>query len=77
MRTNVVLNDELVDDAMRATGLTTKKAVIEEGLRTLVRLKAQGQLRRLRGRLRWEGDLAVLREARFPMDSDESGYVAG
>lgn len=66
MRTNVVIDDELLAEALRATGLPTKKAVIEEGLRTLVRLKTQAQIRQLRGRLRWEGDLAALRQSRFP-----------
>lgn len=66
MRTNVVIDDELLAEALHATGLTTKKAVIEEGLRTLVRLKAQARIRQLRGQLRWEGDLAALRQSRFP-----------
>jgi Arc/MetJ family transcription regulator len=61
MRINVVIDDELMAAAMQATGLPTKKAVIEEALRTLVRLKAQEQIRDLRGRLRWEGDLDAMR----------------
>ena len=65
MRTNVVIDDELMAAALESTGLKTKKAVIEEALRTLVRLRAQEQVRSLRGKLRWEGDLAVLRENRF------------
>lgn len=65
MRTNVVLDDSLVEEAMRYTGLTTKKAVIEEALRTLVRLKAQEAVRSLRGQLRWEGDLESMRRSRF------------
>ena len=83
MRTNVVIDDELLAEAMRTTGLPTKKAVIEEALRTLVRLKAQAQIRNLRGRLHWEGDLNTLRQSRFPVEepvSDqpervESGHV--
>ncbi len=64
MRTNVVIDDELMAEAMRCTGLKTKRAVIEEALRTLIRLKSQEQVRALRGKLRWEGDLAAMREGR-------------
>lgn len=64
MRTNVVIDDELMAEAMRCTGLKTKRAVIEEALRTLIRLKSQEQVRTLRGKLRWEGDLAAMREGR-------------
>ena len=65
MRTNVVIDDDLMAEALESTGLNTKKAVIEEALRTLVRLKKQEQVRSLRGELQWEGDLNVLRESRF------------
>ena len=65
MRTNVVIDDELMAAALESTGLKTKRAVIEEALRTLVRLKAQERVRSLRGKLQWEGDLSVLREGRF------------
>jgi Arc/MetJ family transcription regulator len=65
MRTNVVIDDELMAEALESTGLSTKKAVIEEALRTLVRLKKQEQVRSLRGKLQWEGDLNTLREGRF------------
>jgi Arc/MetJ family transcription regulator len=65
MRTNVVIDDNLMAQAMVCTGLKTKKAVIEEALRTLVQLKSQEQVRELRGKLHWEGDLNELREGRF------------
>ena len=65
MRTNVVIDDELMAQAMKYTGLKTKKAVIEEALRTLVRLKSQEQVRSLRGKLRWEGNLDEMRRSRF------------
>jgi Arc/MetJ family transcription regulator len=65
MRTNVVIDDELMAEALESTGLSTKKAVIEEALRTLVRLKKQEQVRSLRGKLQWEGDLNMLRVGRF------------
>ena len=66
MRTNIVIDDALLAEALLCTGLSTKKAVIEEALRTLVRLKSQEQVRSLRGRLRWEGDLPMMRESRAP-----------
>jgi Arc/MetJ family transcription regulator len=65
MRTNVVIDDELMAAALESTGLETKRAVIDLALRTLVRLKAQEQVRLYRGKLRWEGDLDVMREERF------------
>lgn len=65
MRTNVVIDDELMAEAMNSTGLTTKKAVIEEALRTLIRLKAQQDIRHLRGQLNWEGNLDEMREGRL------------
>jgi Arc/MetJ family transcription regulator len=65
MRTNIVIDDELMAEALEASGLKTKKAVVEEALRTLVRLKRQERVRYLRGKLAWEGDLSALREDRF------------
>ena len=65
MRTNVVIDDELMSEALEITGLRTKRAVIEETLRTLVRLKKQERVRSLRGKLQWEGSLSALREGRF------------
>ena len=69
MRTNVVLDDELMEKAMRYTGLTTKRAVIEEALRLLVRLKSQEEVLNLRGKLHWEGDLEAMRLNITEMDS--------
>lgn len=66
MRTNIVIDDALLAEAISCTGLPTKKAVIEEALRTLVRLKSQEQIRSLRGHLRWEGDLSAMRAERIP-----------
>ena len=65
MRTHVIVDDELMGEALERTGLKTKKAVIEEVLRTIVRLKTQEQVRSLRGKLEWEGDLNLLREGRL------------
>ncbi len=61
MRTNIVIDDRLIADAQRATGIKTKKGVVEEGLRSLVRLKRQARLRGWRGKLKWDGDLAAMR----------------
>ena len=66
MRTNVVIDDELMAKALKYTGLKTKRAVIEEALRTLIALKSQEEVRELRGKLDWEGDLNEMREGRFP-----------
>lgn len=65
MRTNVVLDDELIKEAQRLTGIKTKRQIIHEALRTLIRLRQQEQIRELRGKLHWEGDLDALRESRF------------
>jgi len=65
MRTNVVIDDELMAEALASTGLKTKRAVIEQALRTLVQMKAQEKTRSLRGKLQWEGDLDELREGRY------------
>ncbi len=68
MRTNVVIDDNLMASAMESTGLKTKKAVIEEALRLLVCMKSQESVRQLRGKLHWEGDLNGMREGRFDVD---------
>jgi len=57
MRTNIVIDDELMARALKVTGLKTKRAVVESGLRLLVKLKDQEQIRAARGELSWEGDL--------------------
>ncbi len=64
MRTNVVLDETLLAQAKAVTGIQTTRGVIDEALRLLIRLREQGQVRDLRGQLRWEGDLATLREGR-------------
>lgn len=64
MRTNIEINDRLLSDAMRATGLPTKKATVEEGLKLLVRIKGQVEaLDGLKG-LGWKGNLAAMRKGR-------------
>jgi len=66
MRTNVVLDEELIDEARKLTGIRTKKEVIHEALRALIRLQRQSQVRALRGKLHWEGDLDASRQSRIP-----------
>ncbi len=64
MRTNIMIDDKLMKDALRTTGLKTKREVVELGLRTLVRLKKQTEIQNLRGKLHWEGDLDEMRRDR-------------
>jgi Arc/MetJ family transcription regulator len=61
MRTNIVIDDKLMKETLRLTGLKTKREAVELGLRTVVRLRKQEDIRRFRGKLNWQGDLDVLR----------------
>ncbi|MSP97131.1 MAG: type II toxin-antitoxin system VapB family antitoxin [Betaproteobacteria bacterium] len=61
MRTNIVIDDTLMKEALRFTGARTKREAVELGLRTLVQLSKQAQARQLRGKLAWEGDLEAMR----------------
>jgi len=61
MRTNIVIDDMLMRDAMKASGLKTKREAVELGLQTLVRLKRQQQIKTLRGKVQWQGNLERLR----------------
>jgi Arc/MetJ family transcription regulator len=61
MRTNIVIDDALMADTLKATGLKTKREAVELGLRTLLRLRRQEEIRRFRGKLSWEGDLEAMR----------------
>ncbi len=65
MRTNIVLDDKLVQRAQKLTGIKTKREVVQEALRTLIMLREQGQIRDLRGKLKWEGDLDEQRRSRL------------
>lgn len=64
MRTNIVIDDRLMRETLRATGARTKREVVELGLRTLLRLKQQEEIRRHRGKLDWRGDLEAMRTDR-------------
>ena len=61
MKTTVNIPDKVLRDAMRHTKAKTKREAVEEGLRTLLRLKRQAEIRRLRGKLDWHGDLDGMR----------------
>jgi len=64
MRTNIVIDDKLMRDTLRATGLNSKREAVEAALRTLLRLSKQEEIRRLRGKLDWQGDLNAMRSDR-------------
>jgi Arc/MetJ family transcription regulator len=61
MRTNIVIDDELMNEAMALSQLKTKKAVVETGLKLLVQIKKQERIKSLRGKLRWDSDLDAMR----------------
>lgn len=64
MRTNVVIDDELMEQAQKFSGLKTKKSAIEAGLKLLIQLHFQEDIRRLRGKIKWTGDLNKMRKLR-------------
>ena len=61
MRTNIVIDDKLMDDALKASGFSTKKEAVEQGLKLLLLRSQQQDIRKLRGRVKWEGDLDEMR----------------
>ena len=61
MRTNIVIDDELMNEAMILSQIKTKKAVVETGLKLLVQIKKQEKIKSLRGKLKWDGDLNAMR----------------
>jgi Arc/MetJ family transcription regulator len=64
MRTNIEIDDQLLEQALHATGIKTKRAVVEAGLRVLLHLKGQEEILRLVGKVRWEGNLEASRQGR-------------
>lgn len=64
MRTNIVIDDALMEEAQAASGLKTKRETVELALQTLIRLRRQAEIRTLRGKLDWEGDLEAMRNDR-------------
>ncbi|MGA8104846.1 MAG: type II toxin-antitoxin system VapB family antitoxin [Candidatus Acidiferrales bacterium] len=66
MRTNIEIDDRLMDQALRSSGARTKRAAVEAALRLLVKTHSQTAIRRLRGKVKWEGDLDESRLGRVP-----------
>ena len=65
MRVTVNIDENLLREAMRCSGARTKKEAVEEGLRALVGIRAQKDIRRLRGKVKWDGNLNVSRRGRI------------
>lgn len=61
MRTNIEIDDRLMKDILKITGLKTKREVVDMALKELLRLKRQGEVRKLKGMFKWEGDLDAMR----------------
>ena len=61
MRTNIVIDDDLMADALKITGLKTKKDVVEQGLKLILLRQKQQAIRDLRGKIKWEGNLEEMR----------------
>ena len=61
MRTNIVIDDNLMAEALKLSQLKTKKAVVETGLRLLIQIKKQERIKSLRGKLNWDSDLEKMR----------------
>jgi Arc/MetJ family transcription regulator len=61
MRTNIVIDDRLMADALKLTGIKTKREAVELGLKSLIRQKKQQDIRKFRGKLKWEGDFDAMR----------------
>jgi Arc/MetJ family transcription regulator len=62
MRTNIIIDEKLMSDALKVTGLKTKKETVELGLKTLIRLSKQQDIKKLKGKLKWDGDLDAMRD---------------
>jgi Arc/MetJ family transcription regulator len=61
MRTNIVIDDRLIAEAMKLSGARSKREAVESSLRLMVQLKRQERIRRARGRLKWRGNLDDMR----------------
>jgi len=64
MRTNIEIDDNLMSEALRRSGETTKRATVETALRLLIQTHSQAGMRKLRGKIKWEGDLTSSRRGR-------------
>jgi Arc/MetJ family transcription regulator len=65
MRTNIVIDDELINKVIEYTGLKTKKEAVNFALRELIERKERKEILRFKGKLNWEGDLEEMRRNRF------------
>ena len=61
MRTNIVIDEEIMNQALTIGGYRTKKEAVEAGLKLIVRLKKQEEIKKYRGKLKWDGDLDEMR----------------
>ena len=61
MRTNIIIDDDLMEQALGVSGFKTKKETVEEALKLLIKIKKQSQIRNFRGKLNWEGNLEICR----------------
>ncbi len=68
MRTNIVLDDKLIARAKKITGIKTKREVVHEALRLLILLNEQAEIRALRGKVLWDGNLADQRQSRVTVN---------
>lgn len=64
MRTNIVIDEKLMAEALRLSGIRTKKRVVEDSLRLMIQMKRQEKIRAARGKLAWSGDLEGMRKDR-------------
>ncbi len=64
MRTNIIIDDTLMADVLKATGAKSKREAVELGLKTLLMLKQQEDIKAFKGKLKWEGDLEQMRTDR-------------
>jgi Arc/MetJ family transcription regulator len=76
MRTNIDIDDQLMAKALKATGLKTKKAAVEEALRTVIRLRQQRTILDLPGKVRWVGNLDEMRQSRFQQSCFKSSSTS-
>ena len=76
MQTNIEIDDKLMKQAMKATGATTKRAVVETALRKVVQLKKQEGVLKWFGKIQWEGDLDAMRQSRVLEWEEERERVA-
>lgn len=76
MRTNIVLDDQLLQEAMRLSGIQTKREVVDTALRTFIRLQRQRAVLGLEGTVAWDGDLSGMRGSRLVAE-EKVDYDAG